>query len=73
MLLKFFSDNNYTRKGWLVHFVINNCSGDCSGHGNCVGHTCYCDDLYDGDACDVELCPQMCNNITDQGECSKVL
>lgn len=73
MILDFFSDNNYSLKGWNVYFEIYNCSGGCSGRGSCAGNQCICDELYTGDACDVKLCPQMCNNITGHGECSKVL
>ena len=56
----------------MIDFAMSNCPGGCSAHGTCIGNNCTCDELYTGEACDVELCPDMCNNRSGNGDCSKV-
>ena len=70
--MDFCSDLNYVRAGSVIDFKITDCPGNCMGHGNCVGNHCHCDELYTGAACDIEICPEFCNNATKNGQCSKV-
>ena len=72
IVLEFISDYNYVRAGFLLDFLITDCPRNCSGHGSCVGNKCYCDELFTGVACDIEICPDFCNNATGNGQCSQV-
>jgi hypothetical protein len=73
IVLEFFSDNYETRGGSVIDFLITDCPGNCSAHGSCIGNQCSCDELFTGAACDIEICPEFCNNVTGNGQCSQVL
>ena len=40
---------------------LEQCAGNCSGHGDCVGGTCLCSLGFFGDACNEKACPLNCN------------
>ncbi|CAB4040216.1 multiple epidermal growth factor-like domains 8, partial [Paramuricea clavata] len=71
IVLEFFSDNYKTGGGSVIDFLITDCPGNCSAHGSCIGNQCSCDELYTGAACDIEICPEFCNNVTGNGQCSQ--
>ena len=71
-MLEFVSDNFYVKYGCVIDFLITECPGNCSGHGSCIDSQCYCDELFTGAACDIEICPDDCNNATGNGQCSQV-
>ena len=71
-MLDFYSDLNYVRSGSVIYFEITDCPRNCAGHGNCIANHCHCNELYTGAACDIEICPEYCNNGTRNGQCSKV-
>lgn len=62
MLIYFFSDRNYVRKGFTAQYRVTGCAHNCSGHGDCdpVSRQCVCEPGWRGMACDVEVCPHLC-------------
>ncbi|WAR31429.1 MEGF8-like protein [Mya arenaria] len=65
MLMYLFSDRNYERKGFKVHYEIKDCPFNCSNQGNCVDFRCYCYPGRTGEFCEREQCPLDCSH----GQC----
>ena len=73
MLINLYSDTNYTLKGFVANYTIENCSKSCSGKGICVDGFCQCDKLlYRGKACDLDGCPSQCSTSQGRGQCNFV-
>ncbi|XP_066586444.1 attractin-like protein 1 isoform X2 [Prorops nasuta] len=73
-LLHFYSDGVYNMSGFNITYKINACPSryshvDCSGHGECTEGICICHDMWTGEACDVQVCPNNCSHLHGQGEC----
>lgn len=71
MLILLYSDTNYVLDGFRAEYSISNCSGNCTGHGVCVGHTCVCDNEneWGGRDCSKALCPDGCGAKSGHGRC----
>ncbi|XP_052224268.1 multiple epidermal growth factor-like domains protein 8 [Dreissena polymorpha] len=62
MLVYLFSDRNYERTGFRASYSMQDCPFNCTGHGNCIGHQCYCFMGRTGNYCQLEECPQNCSS-----------
>ncbi|KAH3799783.1 hypothetical protein DPMN_153399 [Dreissena polymorpha] len=62
MLVYLFSDRNYERTGFRARYSMQDCPFNCTGHGNCIGHQCYCFMGRTGNYCQLEECPQNCSS-----------
>lgn len=62
MLIYLFSDRNYERKGFEVHYEIQDCPWNCSNQGNCIEHRCHCFPDRAGEFCEREQCPDNCTH-----------
>lgn len=69
MLILLYSDTNYVLDGFRAEYSISNCPGNCSGHGQCVAHTCICESDWGGRDCGRELCPDGCGALMRRGRC----
>lgn len=69
MLILLYSDTNYVLDGFRAEYSISNCPGNCSGHGECVAHTCICESDWGGRDCGRELCPEGCGASMGRGRC----
>ena len=47
--------------------LTEGCGPGCHGHGECVAGACICDPGYDGESCELSVCPLLCSG---QGEYS---
>lgn len=50
----------------MLLYSINSCPKNCSGHGPCVDGFCTCWASWTGEACDIPICP---NNCQENGYC----
>ncbi|KAK7901118.1 hypothetical protein WMY93_017887 [Mugilogobius chulae] len=73
-LLHFFSDAAYNLTGFNVHYTLDSCPQNCSGHGFCtlssVSGTvsCDCEKHWRGHACHIHYCPDDCGG-PERGYC----
>ncbi|XP_039280047.1 multiple epidermal growth factor-like domains protein 8 isoform X2 [Nilaparvata lugens] len=71
MLILLYSDTNYVLDGFRAEYSISECPGNCSGHGDCIGHKCVCQalDEWGGRDCSQRLCPDQCHARLGHGRC----
>ncbi|ETN65266.1 laminin subunit gamma-3 [Anopheles darlingi] len=67
MLILLYSDTNYVLEGFRAEYSITNCRNNCSGHGQCVAHTCRCEAGWIGNDCGIEACPNRCGEEAKPG------
>lgn len=72
MLILLFSDTNYVQKGFRAEYSITDCPLNCSNHGRCDDHKCICDNMWTGENCSIDLCPENCWHTDGQGTCERV-
>ncbi|XP_045596655.2 multiple epidermal growth factor-like domains protein 8 [Procambarus clarkii] len=73
MLILLYSDTNYALDGFEAEYSVTDCPLNCSSQGRCENHVCICDDLYTGDGCERQHCPENCGMIHNRGHCYKPL
>ncbi|XP_022797777.1 multiple epidermal growth factor-like domains protein 8 [Stylophora pistillata] len=69
MLINLYSDTNYSLRGFIANYTIENCTDGCSGKGTCEDGFCQCQKNWRGKACDLHTCPLACNNAESHGNC----
>ncbi|XP_076035463.1 multiple EGF like domains 8 [Oratosquilla oratoria] len=69
MLILLYSDTNYVLEGFTAEYSITDCPLNCSSHGTCENHVCYCEDEFEGESCEKESCPDDCGEALGRGIC----
>ncbi|XP_006821585.2 multiple epidermal growth factor-like domains protein 8 [Saccoglossus kowalevskii] len=60
-------------QGFTALYTIEECPLRCHGNRQCVNGHCVCMDRYRGSDCQIQICPQDCNQHLSQGVCDDVL
>ncbi|CAH0390198.1 unnamed protein product [Bemisia tabaci] len=69
MLILLYSDTNYMLDGFTAEYIVTDCPNNCSEHGSCLHHSCFCDSKWTGPDCSKEACPDSCGKVYGHGEC----
>lgn len=55
--------------GFTAEYIVTDCPNNCSEHGSCLHHSCFCDSKWTGPDCSKEACPDSCGKVYGHGEC----
>lgn len=69
MLILLYSDTNYVLNGFRAEFSVTDCPNNCSSHGECHNHRCFCENDWGGEDCSHRLCPDDCGRDKGHGNC----
>ncbi|XP_068203463.1 multiple epidermal growth factor-like domains protein 8 [Palaemon carinicauda] len=73
MLILLYSDTNYALDGFIAEYSVTDCPLNCSSRGHCENHKCICHELFTGEGCEYQYCPENCGMSSNHGNCSKPL
>jgi len=54
----------------MIQPLSVSCPNECSDHGHCVSQACVCSIGWTGEACNVSLCRDNCNEASQRGVCN---